>query len=312
MMECLKETEVLKFHPDTLQAIRKLYGLDSPGAMNDAIDILHEWVKKQDHFIKKDFDRDYLERVIVRTKGSIERSKLRLDKICTARTLMPALFVNCNVKELPLLDIVEDALLPRLTQDYYRVYFLRNVGQEFDKEFHPNYFRRVLYFLEYMYKIDYVAGIVLVFDFRQMNHVAHLRSLPMVEVQQFLVMLIECYGLRMKGIHMISTSKVVHTLAGIFKQFLTAKIESRIHIHDTLESLYEHVEKDILPKEYGGSEVSLSELHQKLRDIASSEKHMEYMKMMNAAGTNEAFRRTDKYNEQVLGMPGSFRALRVD
>lgn len=60
---------------------------------------------------------------------------------------------------------------------------------------------------------------------------------------------------------MLSTSKLIETLVSAFKQFLSAKVGSRIHVHSTIESLHEHIETDILPKEYGGNENSLSELH---------------------------------------------------
>ncbi|XP_063832815.1 uncharacterized protein LOC135081994 [Ostrinia nubilalis] len=311
-MESLKDTKIIKFHPDTLEAIRKLYGLDQPGAINDAIDILQEWTKKQDHFMKKDFSREFLERLLIRSKGSVERSKQTLDKLCTAKTLMSKFFANCNVKELTHLEIVEDVILPRLTSDYYRVYLLRNVGQEFEYEFYTNYFRRLVYLLEYEYINDYVAGVVAIFDFRQINLGAHLRKLSFVDLQQFLTMAMECYGFRIKGIHFISTSKLVEALVAMFKQILSGKVASRIYVHNSLESLHEHVEKDVLPKDYGGDEMTLTEIHQLKLDTLTTEEFMDYMKMMNAAGTNEAYRQADKYNEQVMGMPGSFRTLRVD
>lgn len=47
-------------------------------------------------------------------------------------------------------------------------------------------------------------------------------------------------------------------------------------------------------------------------DLLSSEEHVEYMKMMNKAGTDEKYRQTDKFNEQYMGTPGTFRTLNVD
>lgn len=44
------------------------------------------------------------------------------------------------------------------------------------------------------------------------------------------------------------------------KPFLKKEVIESMKIHSTLESLYEYVPQDILPKEYGGSEFSLSEL----------------------------------------------------
>lgn len=54
-MESLPKSPLLNFPPDTLEVVRKAYDLDGPGRMNQAIDILDEWVKQQRHFVRKDF-----------------------------------------------------------------------------------------------------------------------------------------------------------------------------------------------------------------------------------------------------------------
>ncbi|KAH9637004.1 hypothetical protein HF086_016286 [Spodoptera exigua] len=53
-MESLSD-RILRFRPDTLLEVRKELNLDKPGRMNEAIDILEDWVQKQPHFAKKDF-----------------------------------------------------------------------------------------------------------------------------------------------------------------------------------------------------------------------------------------------------------------
>lgn len=47
-------------------------------------------------------------------------------------------------------------------------------------------------------------------------------------------------------------------------------------------------------------------------DMVSREDFQDYLKTMNAAGTDESYRPTDKFNEQCLGLPGTFRSLKVD
>lgn len=56
-MNSIPKNELLNFHEDTLISIRKDYGLDKPGRMDESIDALVEWIKKQDHFVKKDFGK---------------------------------------------------------------------------------------------------------------------------------------------------------------------------------------------------------------------------------------------------------------
>lgn len=40
--------------------------------------------------------RDYLERIIIQLKGSVERSKAFMDKMCTLRTILPKYFEKCD------------------------------------------------------------------------------------------------------------------------------------------------------------------------------------------------------------------------
>lgn len=54
-MQSLKTDSFLEFNPDTLQSLRQQYNFDKPGKIEEAIDLLEEWIKKQPHFKKKDF-----------------------------------------------------------------------------------------------------------------------------------------------------------------------------------------------------------------------------------------------------------------
>ncbi|RVE47537.1 hypothetical protein evm_007796 [Chilo suppressalis] len=310
-MEVLKEDAILEFPKDTLQVIRNTYELDKPGVIDKTIDILELWLKKQDHFVKKDFSREYLERCIIRSKGSVERSKERLDKMCTARTMMPEFFTNENPKDFKL-QFLQDVFLPKLTKDYYRVYILKNFSQEFTSEFFTECYKRMIRFVEYLFEHDYCYGVFVVLDLREANIMEFLKKFDVVQLGQFMNIMLKTYSLRVKGIHLVSTSKLITTVVSLLKQVVSEKIASRIGVHKDFNTIYEHVEKHILPEEYGGKEIPMTELHNKWLDMLSSKDFMEHIKNMNEAKTNEALRRTDEFNEQYLGMPGTFRSLSVD
>lgn len=65
----------------------------------------------------------------------------------------------------------------------------------------------------------------------------------------------------MKKIHLISGSKFFDTVVVVFKQALSAKLAQRLVIHDSYESLYDHIPREHLPKELGGNEKSSQELN---------------------------------------------------
>lgn len=51
---------IIEFRPDVLEVIRKTYNLDQPGRLDEAIDILEAWVRKQDHFTRKEFGKYFI------------------------------------------------------------------------------------------------------------------------------------------------------------------------------------------------------------------------------------------------------------
>lgn len=56
-MEQLPLNPILKFHPNQLHEVRKLFGLDDKDKLNQAIDQFHDWIKKQNHFDFTDFGK---------------------------------------------------------------------------------------------------------------------------------------------------------------------------------------------------------------------------------------------------------------
>ncbi|CAG5047386.1 unnamed protein product [Parnassius apollo] len=311
-MDSLPINTLLEFNKDTLQTIRKDYNLDKPGSMDQAIDILHEWVQKQNHFEIKDYPREYLERIIIISKGSVERAKSKLDKNCTLRTLMPQFYKFIDFKtEYKYSDIVWDGVLPKMTDDFYRIYSLKNVGKRFD-DGDMNYFRLIVAIAEYVTAHDYFRGIIIILDYLETNLIELLKVLDFAKLRQFITLLTDGYGVRIKAFHIITPSKTVEAFVAILKQVLSAKVGQRIQIHKDLESLHKVVQKDVLPVELGGNERSIVELHKEWIDVLSSKEFQEYYGKMKAATINEKYRQTDKLNEEYMGIAGTFKTLNVD
>ncbi|XP_061705633.1 uncharacterized protein LOC133516632 [Cydia pomonella] len=120
------------------------------------------------------------------------------------------------------------------------------------------------------------------------------------------------YGIRIKGIYLISSSKTIDALVKIVKQFISAKIAQRINVVKSPESLHEVFPKCLLPKYLGGEQKSMLELFDENIEELSSESHILHMMEMRHACTDENLRRNNKCNEEYLGLPGSFRILSVD
>lgn len=50
------------------------------------------------------------------------------------------------------------------------------------------------------------------------------------------------------------------------KQAVSEKLGNRIQVLKNVNAIYEHIPKEILPKDYGGNEKNLSELHGKAKE----------------------------------------------
>ncbi|XP_073948229.1 alpha-tocopherol transfer protein-like isoform X1 [Choristoneura fumiferana] len=313
-MEQLPKGTFLKFKPNQLQEIRKLYDLDKPGRIDEAVDLLVDWIKKQDHFRIKEFPREYLERLIIASKGSVERAKARFDKICTFRTLWPEFFTVSDIHTFAnYWCIFNSVFLPELTDDLYRVnLFKLSPKVPLNSNLILEYIRYSIIMCEYLRKQDYPSGFLIILDYRDVNFMDLLKMASPTQISQMMNLYTEGYGMRIKGIHIMTTSKMSDAFVAVLKQVLSKKVGGRIHVHMDIESLHEFVPKKILPSEYGGSAVSIEELRDSFLEELSTEEHIEYMKFSQSASTDESKRTKDKFNENYIGMPGSFRTLSVD
>lgn len=70
IMESIPKSPLFEFPSNTLYNVRKAYDLEKPGDMVAAVNILEEWIQKQDHFLKKDFSKynlTFIYRVLIQS-----------------------------------------------------------------------------------------------------------------------------------------------------------------------------------------------------------------------------------------------------
>ncbi|XP_063541330.1 uncharacterized protein LOC134750142 isoform X2 [Cydia strobilella] len=202
--------------------------------------------------------------------------------------------------------------LPTLTEDHYRISLIKPTGKSLPLQYsHLDFFKFTIILAEYIKLHDYCQGFIIIMDHRDANIMDFVTRTNLYELQNVISLLTEGYGIRMKGLHILSCSKVVDTLLAIFKQVFSAKLAARIHVHKTIETMYEFVPKSLLPEDLGGDERSISTLHGEWLQELSTEDHINYMKMMREACTDEKLRLTDQFDEN-MGLSGTFRSLAFD
>ncbi|CAB3222199.1 unnamed protein product [Arctia plantaginis] len=313
-MKTSKDTPLYKFNTNTVEVIRKEYNLHNEGVIEELITSFEDWIRKQNHFKKRDFDRRYLETSIISAKGSLERAKNTLDKLCSLKSLQPHFFSKCDAKK-ELSDtsgLIIQGTMQKLLPNDYRLYLLKFTSADFNTSTFLDFQRFTILMSEYAKLYDYSMGYTCVIDCRDVNLMSLLPKINILDLRNGMTILIEGYSLRINAIHLISASKAVEALVALLRQVISAKIGNRIHVHKTLESLYNHIPKEALPEDLGGNEKTIKEVYENWKNVLSSEENVAYFKDILRAGTDEKYRLVDKYNDQILGMPGSFRSLSVD
>ncbi|KAF9796264.1 hypothetical protein SFRURICE_010537 [Spodoptera frugiperda] len=292
------QTKIIEFNPSTIEDVRRELNLDRE-SMEQKLNSFEEWIAKQNHFTMKNFSRPYLESCIINAKGSLERAKTTLDKLCTWKTLLPKYFEKYNYKDnaMDTSSVITHVSLPKLLKNNYRLYIAKFVSDQMN---------------EYAKLHDYRLGYVVVVDCRNINVVQLVSNINILELREALSIVVDGYACRIKDLHVISASKTVEVFTTLLKQLLSNKLAGRINVLKTVEELYEYVPKEMLPKDYGGNEATMIELYENWRSELSTEESIEFLKMICNARTDEKHRLTDQYNDQILGIAGSFRTLSVD
>ncbi|XP_075983864.1 uncharacterized protein LOC142981679 [Anticarsia gemmatalis] len=312
-MEAIKPNPILKFNENHLANVRKAVGYEDVNRLKQDIEQFEDWIQKQNHFRVKEFGRDFLERLLIYNKGSIERAKQRFDKLLTCTNLMPEFLQNFDIRNefVHVFNISDFCVLPTPTDDNYRVVMIVSTPDaDEDYELIQSY-RYMIVLCHYLLTHDYCQGFEFVCDLTKI-HLGVVKKINPMIITKALMLITECLGQRMKKIHLLSSFKLFEMVLNLFKLGFSPKLRERIVVHSTVESLYDHIPRKHLPKDFGGEEKPMKELADNYFKELSSDEHIARVKFMSEAGTDESRRMACTFNEEYSGVPGSFKSLCVD
>ncbi|MBQ5154034.1 hypothetical protein EGM85_12340 [Macrococcus caseolyticus] len=139
-----------------------------------------------------------------------------------------------------------------------------------------------------------------------------LSKLNPIVIKKAEVLCTEGIGTKIKGIHILNAPPFIDKLVFLLKQALREKVANRVHVHNSYEDLHKHIPRDMLPKDYGGDEQSVSKLCDQWKEQLRTEEAKKKIKSLEKMVSDESKRQTSKFNEEYMGMPESFRKLTVD
>jgi len=281
------------------------------------IQIIREWLRKQPHLSHCEIEDRHILAFARGCKYSMEKTKRKLELMLTMRTALPEFFTGCDPYRPEIQALLKvGSFLPLLDYDHLgrKVIIMR-----------PGCFDPYLYKPEDVEKANFmvsdvmglaeeqmfITGIVIIIDLEGYS-LGHVTQKPLAVTKKQMHFLQDASPLSPKVINIIRTSPVFTSAYNMITAVVSDKIKQRfkIHGHD-MQSLHKEIPKNILPVEYGGDGLSISELTAYWKDRV--EKNAEPLLKLEKFKADESKRPgTPKTTKELFGIEGSFRKLEID
>ncbi|XP_046996390.1 clavesin-1-like [Schistocerca americana] len=275
-----------------------------------AVTSLREWLRMQPH-LPDAVDDSLIERMYINSKCSMEKVKLGLDAYFSLKHRFPELLMNRDIGGSDfqfLMKHLKMMTMPRLTKDAYRVHVWTAVDEDPTNIIWPLYGKTMTCALEIMLVEDYSLGDVIVFDLANVNG-GHIVRTDINLIRNLEVCYKTAYRRRLKGLHLVNASKIIHSAMKIVKVALSEKLQKRVFAHlPGSTTLFDYVQRDCIPDELGGTAGPVDNFSYKLREMVSREWLLEKDKYMS----DESKRPAENRYGDIYGIAGSFKKLSVD
>ncbi|XP_013105387.2 alpha-tocopherol transfer protein-like [Stomoxys calcitrans] len=292
---------------------------EDPKRIQDDLNNFKEWIKEQPH-LRARMDDQFLIAFLRGCKYSLEKAKTKLDNFYTFKEKYPELLKRPNledpkVRELLRLGII--LYLPEpLTEAGPRIVLVRNGAYDPSKYSFAELAQMRTLIQDIVLMEDdvaVVAGIIFVLDFSEvgMSHLFQINPGVMRKVSQYTE---KALPLRVKASHFIDTPLVFEPVFNWVKPLMPQKMQGRLYVHGSKrEELFKIIPKKLLPKDYGGENLSIQELIDMWEQKVLS--YADFFKDDDKYGVDESLRVQQKATnstESTAGLVGSFRKLVVD
>ncbi|XP_071570703.1 alpha-tocopherol transfer protein-like [Temnothorax nylanderi] len=290
-----------------------------PEMRKQDIKTLREWLSKQPH-LPNHIDDAKLERFLFNCKNSIERCKLILERYYTVRTSLPEFFaardpLSQDIQEC--FNTIDHFVLPSLTEEGYRVTIFRLRDPDMEKFSVQAIVRRVLMLLDIRLLEEVCLSNIFVVDFENfsMAHIA--KFIPTQSIVRRAMLAIQgSMPYRLAGVYFLHAPSFISNSINIFYPLLKEKLTQKFYIFNGGgEELHAHLNKDILPNEWGGKAGTFRELNAAWQEKIEKARDW-FLRDEKLSRTNEKARLLESKASCLMmefeGIQGSFRKLNID
>ncbi|KAJ9584957.1 hypothetical protein L9F63_020706 [Diploptera punctata] len=297
---------------ETIADIRRRAGLDAK-KITRAIQAIREWLDQQPH-LPHDIDDGQLEKLFVRCKTSVERSKETLDMYYALKTALPEIFSNRDPTQdwfKRVTNVRTFLPLPQSTEDLDRVTVAALLDPDPDKYSVEDSLKLIFMCADLRLRDDYFMSDILIIDLKNIS-VQHLAKYTLPIFKKLEACIFKGFNTRVKAVHVINAPQFVDATVNIAKQILKPKIAARIHVHRKgADSLKNSLPVKVLPSEFGGEAGKLRDLWADW--VKKMEDNREWFLEQERYKSDETKRPGKSIDSgELFGFQGSFRRLSLD
>ncbi|KAB7502485.1 Alpha-tocopherol transfer protein-like [Armadillidium nasatum] len=289
---------------------------EDPERRQKDIEYIREWLQKQPHITARTDDWTIL-RFLRGCKFSLENTKKKLDMFYTCKNLTPEWFSNrdpLDPKMAEILSLGEFLPLPGYDEKGRKVILIRPDKHNTNTTSMDEMVKVVHIILDLLIEEDLqqsVIGVAVLLDFQDFTPNYLLQTTPFLLKKIFTVWQ-EAYPMRLKAFHYINTPPAFQVILNLAKATLKEKLKQRLYVHaNYMESLFSHIAKNNLPKEYGGDNGNLKEITENWHKKVNEKRNwlLEDEKYIVDESKRSGKPRT---SSDLFGIEGSFRKLNID
>ncbi|KAB0799066.1 hypothetical protein PPYR_06946 [Photinus pyralis] len=302
--------------PKSMQLIAETELNESPNRVGDDIRAMINWIHSQPH-LKARLEHQWILKFLRASKFSLERAKEKMDLFYTMRTIADDIFDRRD----PYLPEIQLALnagavvpLPVVTGEPIRAIY-QTTDVDPDLMSFESRIKLSCMFMDVLleeYEEISICGLCLLIDSRGVTY-KHVKQTTLHLLRKIYLCVTKAYPIRVKAIHVINMSSIALILKSLWIPLLSKKHQSKIFFYEGNggDELYQHFPSNLLPPEYGGGGIPLSELiaQQKVKLESYSEWFINDQKYCSS----EKDRPKDSpIINELFGLEGSFRRIEVD
>ncbi|XP_060527195.1 alpha-tocopherol transfer protein-like [Cylas formicarius] len=276
------------------------------------LQIIKEWLAKEPH-LPQNINDKLLQRFLYTCNHSVERAKHLIDLFYTIRSQSPEIFADRDPDAPHIRQAFEDidfVPLPKLSAQNYKV-FLYNLRTSDPEKYHfvdalKAFF--VLADVRMLLETEVPDGEIPIFDMRNFT-LKHLTKIVLPVLKKYMLYTQEAHPIKLRQIHLLNVPTFLDRCLHIVRPFMKSEVGKMIHTHlPNSTTLYDHVPRDLLPEEYGGTVGKIDDL--KRAWIDKVRQHRDYVVDESRWAVDE--RKRPRPPAHTVSMEGSFRSLSID